>query len=31
MMSQFLHAVVPLLLLLLGPLVGVILWTKWWG
>lgn len=30
MMNEFLHAALPLLLLLLGPLAGVILWTSIW-
>ena len=29
MTSQFFNAVVPCLFLLLGPLVGVIIWSLW--
>ena len=31
MMSEFIHALAPLLLLLLGPLVGLVLWSIQWG
>jgi hypothetical protein len=31
MMNEFIQAVLPLFLLLLGPLVGLVLWTICWG
>jgi hypothetical protein len=30
-MTTFLHSILPLLLLLLGPFAGALLWTMFWG